>query len=247
MKLGTTEEKSINTFELIKDVADAVRVVEFPSADVNVEFPRDVAVSIWYAKLFTLSKIASDSLGKMHPIEQLTLATYVNSPIFHRSLKRDSLRIYNNILYTALLSLPPFQGEAFLGSVTADRRLFQMGATMTFPSFTSATTMWKLALDAVPLFNKKGIVFILKCNRETNGSSARLISNHSPFPDSEVIFLPGTKMKVKNWYHADVICLGQENIREHSFAVKEVDKERLPLSQLLNSDKSIIIELENIL
>ena len=106
----------------------------------------------------------------------------------------------------------------------------------------SSTTLWKVALENTPSFfnqnNRKGVIFIIK------SKTGKCISLYSKFShDSEVIFLPNTKFKVTNWYHADVIALGQENIREHSFGVKEIDSERMNMEQLIQSDKSIIIEL----
>jgi len=75
-----------------------------------------------------------------------------------------------------------------------------------------------------------------------------MISHLSQFPgDNEVIFLPNTGFRVTNWYHGDVIALGQENIREHTFKVKEFDNERLCFQKMLESDKALIIELTQII
>jgi len=46
--------------------------------------------------------------------------------------------------------------------------------------------------------------------------------------------------------HGDIIALGQENIREQTFGVKEVDDERLNLQQIIDSEKSLIIVLEEL-
>ena len=74
--------------------------------------------------------------------------------------------------------------------------------------------------------------------------TGRHVGQFSQFSfDSEVIFSPGTKFQVTNWYHGDVIALGQENIREHTFGVKERGAERMDMGRLVDSDKSIIIEL----
>jgi hypothetical protein len=56
--------------------------------------------------------------------------------------------------------------------------------------------------------------------------------------DAEVIFLPGTSFTVTNHYIADQICLGQANIRNTTFKMKEND-----YVKPLNGNASIIVEL----
>ena len=66
--------------------------------------------------------------------------------------------------------------------------------------------------------------------------------------DAEVIFLPNARFVVSNWYHGNVIALGQENIREHTFAIKEKDDTQRPcLKEMTESDKSLIIELTEVI
>ena len=55
----------------------------------------------------------------------------------------------------------------------------------------------------------------------------------------EVLFYPNTKFRVKNWYLGDVICLGQSNIREHTFKIKPENMEKM-----LTTNSALIIELE---
>lgn len=107
-------------------------------------------------------------------------------------------------------------------------------------------------------------------------STGRIVGSAGQFvSDAEVIFQPATKFRVMAWYHGDVIALAQANIRQHTFGIKEVDDERAPLAQVelnldqltwvdncfwdsnantiapplfqvLESEKSLIIELEEI-
>jgi ankyrin repeat protein len=148
---------------------------------------------------------------------------------------------YASTFYQALQVLPLFQGEVYLGSPQIARKLYSVGTEFVWNHFVSASTLWKVAVDNVPSFTsnaRKGTVFIIK------SLTGRCIADYVQFSyDAEVIFLPGTRFRVNKWYHGDVIALGQENIREHTFGVKEQDKERLPLSELMESDKSLIIEL----
>jgi hypothetical protein len=96
--------------------------------------------------------------------------------------------------------------------------------------------MWKVAIDHLNDFTtkkNKGVVFIVK------SKTGKFVGSLSSFSyDCEVIFKPNTKFTVTNLYRGDVICLGQANIREHTFKIKDED-----LDSMLNSDKSLIIEL----
>jgi hypothetical protein len=152
-----------------------------------------------------------------------------------------SARLYACALLEALLKLPALRGEAFIGSSRAQRKQFTVGQTFQWCHFASASTLWKVALENAPSFTsstRKGVVFIVASR------TGRLVGAHSQFAfDSEVLFLPNTVFRVTNWYHGDVIALGQANIREHTFGVKERDDERLPMAQLMESDKSLIIEI----
>jgi hypothetical protein len=119
--------------------------------------------------------------------------------------------------------------------------MYTIGQTFRWRHFASASTLWKVALENAPYFTssaRKGVVFIVK------SKTGRLVGAYSQFAfDSEVLLLPDTVFCVTNWYHGDVIALGQANIRQHTFGVKEVDQERQCLAQLTESDKSLIIEI----
>jgi ankyrin repeat protein len=210
----------------------------------------EITELIWNAKIFTIHKIAQGT-NNLSASEIFALCGYSTSYLFYEIINTviisnikcsSDIKLYADILYTSLHHLPAYTGEAFLGSATANRKLFLKGQEFYFKHFVSSTTLWKVALENTPSFfnqnNRKGVIFIIK------SKTGKCISLYSKFShDSEVIFLPNTKFKVTNWYHADVIALGQENIREHSFGVKEIDSERMNMEQLIQSDKSIIIEL----
>lgn len=115
----------------------------------------------------------------------------------------------------------------------------------------SATTLWKVALENVPSFSsktRKGTVLLVRTKKADSGdTAARLVRLLSEFPcDGEVIFLPNAEFIVTNWYHGDPIALGQPNIRESTFLIKDVDSERMGLDDVKNSDKSLIIEVTEV-
>jgi len=206
---------------------------------------------LWEAKIFTIHKMASDE-SHLNQTETLSIAILTNNSIVHSLVNTAILthnltqhtKLYADILYTGLSKLPAFVGECFIGSADADKKLFMKGREFSFQHFVSASTNWKIALENTPNFsskNRKGIIFIVK------SKTGRHVSLYSPFSyDSEIIFLPQTRFQVTSWFHADVICLGQENIREKTFGIKERDDERMNLEQVIQSDKSLIIELSEI-
>lgn len=212
-----------------------------------------MGIFLWEAKIFTVHKIAAaanDEPSCLNMLEILSLAGWTNNNIVHSLINTAILtsnftqhaKLYADILYTGLSKLPVFQGECFIGTADADRKLFMIGQEFMFQHFVSGSTNWKIALENTPNFtskNRKGIIFIVK------SQTGRHVSLYSQFSyDSEIIFLPHTRFRVKSWYHGgDVICLGQENIREHTFKIKERDDERMNLEQVIQSDKSIVIEL----
>ncbi len=140
--------------------------------------------------------------------------------------------------------MEPYLGEAYLGIEMVSRKLFlphQLNDTeivLTFP--VSCSSLWKVALDSVPEFDgdkKRGTVFILR------SKSGKYVGQYSQYTfDAEIIFTPGTRFKVVNWYRGDKICLGQANIREHTFGIKD-DEE---FQRMINGNKSLIKELEEI-
>ena len=143
-------------------------------------------------------------------------------------------------LCNALNMLDPFVGEAFVGVNELDRKLFTIGTEVAFPGFLSGSTLWRVATDHVTEFStkkKKGTIFIVK------SKTGRYMGQYSQFSyDSEVIFRPFTKFKVTNWYHGDVVCLGQANIRKSTFTPKDDN-----LLKAVNCESCIIIELEELI
>lgn len=205
---------------------------------------------IWSSKVFLINSIAR-GLEPLDVLQHLTLTLYTNNDLIaqrlnheiitRRSMMDPKLKEYAGVLYQALITLPPYEGEVFIGSTQVHRTNFKKGTKFSWDHFVSGSTLWKVALENCPSFDsksKKGLIFLVK------SKTGRLVSRQSQHPsDSEVIFMPGTKFEVTNWYHGNIIALGQANIRENTFGVKDIDKERLPLEDLMNSDKALIIEI----
>lgn len=206
---------------------------------------------IWEAKLHTIRHVAVGS--QLNASELMALCMFTNNPkvsevlntsLLQREFKSNLIRDYIGVLHQGLQKLPEFKGEVFIGSAVPNRKLFMKGVEFTWNRFVSGSTLWRVALENTPSFTSKarrGTVFILK------SKTGRLVGPYSQYSyDAEVIFLPTTRFRVSNWYHGDVIALGQENIREHTFGIKERDDERLDMAHMVNSDKALIIELTEI-
>jgi ankyrin repeat protein/uncharacterized protein YegL len=201
---------------------------------------------IWSAKIFTTNLIASrtTNLGPQHIMAIYMYTTNTNlSKIVNTSLLNNDFKImgpYIQYLYNGISSLPIHCGEVFRGTnFLADRKQFMVGNEISWPVFTSASTIWKIAIENTKNFStkkKEGTVFLIK------SKTGRYIGQYSQFTqDTEIIFLPYTKFRVSAWFVGNIIALGQENIRHSTFKIKveEMDK-------MINSNTSLIIELEEL-
>lgn len=205
---------------------------------------------LWCGRLLAVSKVAAGLPPRTTASEVLSVALYTGSPDLAQDvnmaiLNRDVAQApVVTRLYHALRRLPPYAGETFLGASDIDRALFAIGKEFSWPGFVSSSTLWRVAMENTPSFatkSRKGTIFAI------TGRSGRLVTHWSRTPsDGEVIFLPGTQFRVTNWYHGDVIALGQPNIRVHTFQVKEEDDEWQGMAAMAANDKSLIIELEEI-
>lgn len=198
---------------------------------------------VWASKIFTIGMI--NEYSTISPAQIFSLNLYLNNPYISSYLSSklnekdgDKLfREYINLLHSAIASLNSFQGETFIGTDQVNRELFIKGSKHTTNSFTSSTTSWRNAIENVPEFTsnskKKGTIFIIE------SKNGKLVNNFSTFKtDSEVLFLPHTSFTVKNWYYGDIIALGQSNIREYKYEVKDGE-----IEQIKTSSASLIIHL----
>lgn len=134
----------------------------------------------------------------------------------------------------------PYVGEVYIGCSDVNRMKFREGIEFELPYFQSATTSWRIALELLPRFNsdkkKDGTIILIK------SKSGRYISQYSRYAyEGEVVFLPKTKFRVRKWYIGDIIALGQENIRDHTYKLSDTDK-----NEYVHNHKPLIIELEEV-
>eukprot|EP01084_Bolivina_argentea_P077281 140150_1 len=209
------------------------------------------------SKLFTINYIGSIEYGgdKYEPLKEakdvFLLNLYTNNNILCCTINSEIINNFKNpninilqsikLLNNILLKLPSYIGEVFIGCQKRfDRSLFLINKIFSWKTFISGTTQWRMAINNIPDFTSKkneGTVFLIK------SKTGKHIGKYSQFSfESEIIFKRNTKFKVTQWYRGDVICLGQENIRKNTFGI-EFNEE---MNKYLNSNKSLIIELEEI-
>jgi len=180
------------------------------------------------AKLFAVAYVATEA-GDASVAEVLALnyftsaaAVWLRGYTYDNAARNAYLRFIND----ALEKLPVYAGEVY----TSCPERYAIGSEITFPSFVSASTLWPVVVDLVPTFPKKGTVVIL------HSKTGRLVSPFSTTPyDCEVVFRPGSRWRVVRWLRADLVALGQANIREHTFSVDTMPE-----------DKGLIIEMEEL-
>lgn len=144
-------------------------------------------------------------------------------------------RAYTAGLLDAWARLPAYTGETYVGVTSVNRAAFDVGREFTAGVFVSTSSMWRVAVENAPEFTskKKGVVMII------HSKTGRSVHQYSPFAyEMEVVFRPGTKFRVVNWYRGDVICLGQANIRQHTFGVDDELKPRMA-----STDAALIVEI----
>lgn len=191
----------------------------------------------WDAKIFTVSKVVE---GKI-PLSPRQIAALYMYDTLGTALEQEGEKLrenpYAQLVCDALRALAPYEGEVYLGVPKIDRSQFLPGSAVGRENgFLSASSVWCAATEHVKEFTaaskRQGVVFII---HSRTGRSISTFARHAY--DMEVIFSPGTRFRVLNWYRGDVICLGQANIRQHTFGVKDPN-------EYVNSDAALIIELQ---
>jgi ankyrin repeat protein/uncharacterized protein YegL len=209
---------------------------------------------LWNARVFTVSVMASGYSINLDANQVVALTMYTSHYQIARDLNlaivqkglTERTKMFAAQLYQGLAKIPPLAGaEVYFGARTVHRRLYTVGTEIVWPGFMSASGLWRVAVEACPEFEKvagqnakaEGTVFIVQ------SKTGRTVAQFSQFSyDAEIMFLPGTKFRVVNWYRGDTIALGQANIREHTFKLKDEE-----LDQYIDTQKSMIIELVEVL
>jgi len=134
------------------------------------------------------------------PVDMFITEIYKISNILHEN------PLFETYFIDSIKNYMPYSQEIF---VKTNRR-WPVGTVVDIAHTFSGSTLWKLAANDFD--SKKGTIIILKSNKCRSIGGAHC----------EVVVPPG-QYRVTNWYHYDPICLGQSNIREHTFKIKEDD------------------------
>lgn len=261
---------SVQKASSIKTRMDLSAAAVAPPAPNGGDDPAEEA-SVFEAKLKVIELLASHT-SDMPPKEMFALCLYANSASLAAQLKGAMISFSerqelpprsNDVLLDftrGLLKLPPFESECYVAASSVERPSFSVGNVVSFPFFFSATSLWRVATEQLPDFatkKREGVVFIIK----PLGSARHLSAFSQSNADAEVAFLPFAKFRVAELYHGDPICLGQPNIRAHTFRLKSAadhtkwdgvvagkNHSHMMLEEMMapNCKKSLIIELHEL-
>ena len=199
------------------------------------------------SKIHLIKTIASLNTN-LTPVDILAIYLWTYSPdvykqVYHilstwstsQNSKNALWETYIYCLYSGLAKLQEYNGEVYRAvDAKFDLRNLPLGKNVVWNTFSSASTDWKFTVPYIT--NKKGMIFII------HSKSGRYIAPYSKHQiDNEVVFLPGSKFIVENYYLADSICLGQANIRKSTFSVTEKDLEKAQ-----DGKTCIIVELTEV-
>lgn len=235
-------KEAYQTTQAIFNLDEKSADIELPDGSRKIMFDGEPISIInfltWETKVFIVSKIAAGTtflspqqIGALYMYDTLSL-NLLNGLKLDDSHQLDYLRM----IHSAVDRMIPYSGEIYWGVPSLpDRSLFAVGNEFSCSISPPATSSWCVAAENVPEFStkKQGVVFIIQQKR------ARSISSFTRFPyDMEVVFPINTRFRVVKWYRGDVICLGQANIREHTFKIKDED-----LPRYLTTNAALIIEM----
>lgn len=197
---------------------------------------------IWSAKIHLVKMIASTDTH-LDMAHLLSLYLYTSNQLIFENVNKSIVKYKDNdlwnpfvcCLYQAIDLLSPFVGEVYRGiDMPFDMETFALNKVLSWNTFATCSKEYSCPSELINL--KRGIIFIV------HSKTGRDISKFSKNPaDGEVIFNPGTLMKVMNYYVASIICLGQENIRKTTYMMKEND-----MVKVIKGESCIIIELDEV-
>ena len=197
-----------------------------------------MAYILFDAKMHAIRLIASGR-EQLSPVHLMVLYLYTgNLSIFKQvnenlTKTNSSYMPFIQTLYQALHQLPNYTNEVYRAVDLPFNADYKIGECIKWTSFSMCS---KLTNECGTLINKcKGMVFVIK------GRVSKDISLYSKFPvDEEVVFMPGTVMKIVAFYRPRITALTQANIR-HTLVAEEKDMERA-----IKGRASLIIELEEV-
>jgi len=155
--------------------------------------------------------------GSFEPAELAQWPMRLVVAVYRRTYIDDAAQrgVFNALLMQSLCLYPEYAGEVFVQAGVS--RELTVGDTIDATEPFSGSTLWKLAADG--LDTKRGTVLVVQPLSESGHSPiARFVGG----PKSEAVLPPGQYSIVAE-YHYDPICLGQQNIRPTTFAIKAGD------------------------
>eukprot|EP01064_Diplonema_japonicum_P025283 TRINITY_DN3645_c0_g5_i2.p1 TRINITY_DN3645_c0_g5~~TRINITY_DN3645_c0_g5_i2.p1 ORF type:complete len:1404 (+),score=371.02 TRINITY_DN3645_c0_g5_i2:56-4267(+) len=227
----------------INDVKTGCGALLGDNDDASVAFAKllnseEMSGRLWGAKVYTAGLVGS-GVTELSPLQVIALVLMTTGTELYDAVNKQLPCPVGNLVGGAMGRLQPCTQEFFLGVEGVDRSLFLPGADVCWTAFMSGSSLWRVAIDHLQDFTtkkKEGTVFIIKSKH------AKFLSLHSPYSmDGEVALPPGVQLKVRSWYRGDTICLGQANIRTHTFGLNTTSDVR----NYLGNHKSLIIELSD--
>lgn len=192
---------------------------------------------MWDAKVNIIAMMASKDIGNLAPVHLMAMylftsdnkvCNFINEKLIDFK-ETDPWTSYIYCLYQGLQLVQPFGGECY----RKINMLFYapINTEINWTTFGIASSDWgNIQLDTT------STVFIIK------SKTGRKISEYSKNPqNNEIVFLPGTKFKVMNYYVNDLIVFGQENIRECTFGAKDKD-----IQKVIDGKCGLIVEIHEI-
>lgn len=199
----------------------------------------------WNMRMHIIKIIAQNELI-LSPTNIASIYLYTSNPTIFKQVNQtlgswNKNSVWNpfvQCLYQAINLAPKFTGEVYRAVDTQfDPIGYSIGHEFSWNTFSMCSSEWSSCVQLIN--NKKGIIFIIKSNEHSTGKH---ISKYSANPsDKEIIFKPNTKFVITNHYKANVIALGQSNIRTTTFEMEEND-----YLNVAKGKTCIIVELNEI-
>jgi hypothetical protein len=216
---------------------------KFSDANALVDFSHTNLV--FNAQVHVTNMIASANNQSLSVVDLMCLTMFTNNAEITARLANGlpcrAVDEFSSALTSALSKLPNHCGEVFAATPDAlDRTRLHIGQTIAFPNWLCASTLFNVALLAVPHLttHKKGTVFLIQ------SKTGKFVAPFCQYTfDAEVLFAPNTRFQVVGLYHGDsTIVLAQANIRQHSFAIKPTEWQDM----YATSQRSLVVELQEI-
>lgn len=195
------------------------------------------AQMLWDAKVNVIAKLATSEAEIIKPVHMLAIYLFtmenkicneVNNKL-HSFSETNVWTQYIYCLYQGLNLLPNYEKECYR-QIDA---LFYMpiGTVIDWNYFSITTSDW----GNINLSNTS-TTFIIK------SKTGKHITKYSRNPqNNEVIFMPGSKFKVVDYYVNNVIVFGQKNIRQSAYKAKDLD-----IQKVTEGKSSLIVEIHEI-